>query len=418
MNTSTHIREETNMQPSSIMHDAPEIAEIDRYVKAESIEQLNDIEFTTDTENISQSTAVGDYSIETSPCCVDQVESSESDTVKTVNENIDTSELIMSDECVSNNIVSPNQAVQNSDLMLVGDNLDVTDNDIETEKIEITDHTECSIQQIVVDHETTTDSLYESPATAIPETTCNDGVPETLMQKVDEISHSMSKNVHEETISDEFSDAIIKPGETNKNILDQVGHLTRNLHNSLRELGYDKRLESLVSEVPEAQDKLTYVATKTEQAAERVLNATETTMPIQEKLSSDATNLREKWKSALEEQRTQPNTEKFKQLLIETLSFIDKVPEQADATNAQLMEIMMAQDFQDLTGQVIKKITYMVQRLEHDLVQLLLANVPHTNKQKVANEGLMNGPVTNPEKSADTVSNQDQVDDLLASLGF
>lgn len=78
----------------------------------------------------------------------------------------------------------------------------------------------------------------------------------------------------------------------------------------------------------------------------------------------------------------------------------------------------MAQDFQDLTGQVIKKITHMVQRLEHDLVQLLLANVPPANKQKVINEGLLNGPVTNPEKSSEAVTNQDQVDDLLASLGF
>ena len=78
---------------------------------------------------------------------------------------------------------------------------------------------------------------------------------------------------------------------------------------------------------------------------------------------------------------------------------------------------MMAQDFQDLTGQVIKKVTHMVQSLEKDLIDLLLANVPN----KIAastDEGLMNGPVTNPEKRNDVVSSQDQVDDLLASLGF
>ncbi|SET32285.1 chemotaxis protein CheZ [Nitrosomonas marina] len=244
-------------------------------------------------------------------------------------------------------------------------------------------------------------------------------VPETvLMQVVDEMSHSINTDPLQETVDSKTAGVTTRSNEEDRNILDQVGCLTRNLHNSLRELGYDKRIESLVSEVPEAQDKLAYVATKTEQAAERVLNATETTMPIQEKLSLEATQLSEKWKLAFEEQRLQPNTEKFKQLLIETLSFIDRVPEQTDATNAQLMEIMMAQDFQDLTGQVIKKITHMVQRLEHDLVQLLLANVPPANKQKVINEGLLNGPVTNPEKSSEAVTNQDQVDDLLASLGF
>ena len=205
---------------------------------------------------------------------------------------------------------------------------------------------------------------------------------------------------------------------TDKKVIDQIGQLTRNLHDSLRELGYDRRLEAIAAEVPEAQDKLSYVATKTEQAAERTLNATEIAMPIQDKLSADAIHLSEKWKQAFEIQQTNPDTEIFKTLLIDTLQYLDKVPEQTNATNAQLMEIMMAQDFQDLTGQVIKKITHMVQSLEKDLIDLLLANVPAKKNTVVADEGLMNGPVTNPEKRNDVVCNQDQVDDLLASLGF
>lgn len=203
---------------------------------------------------------------------------------------------------------------------------------------------------------------------------------------------------------------------SDKKVLDQIGQMTRNLHDSLRELGYDKRLEAIASEVPEAQDKLTYVATKTEQAAERTLNATEIAMPIQENLSGEATHLSGRWKQALETQQVNPDTELFKVLLIDTLQYLDKVPEQAGTTNAQLMEIMMAQDFQDLTGQVIKKVTVMVQRLEKDLLDLLLANIPA--KKVSEEEGLMNGPVTNPEKRTDVVCNQDQVDDLLASLGF
>lgn len=204
---------------------------------------------------------------------------------------------------------------------------------------------------------------------------------------------------------------------TDKKVIDQIGQLTRTLHDSLRELGYDKRLESIAAEAPEAQDKLSYVAAKTEQAAERTLNATEIAMPIQEKLSTDAIHLSEQWKEAFEAQQAKPDTEKFKILMIDTLHYLDNVPAQASATNAQLLEIMMAQDFQDLTGQVIKKITHMVQSLEKDLIELLLANVP-AKKAAAEEEGLMNGPVTNPEKRSDVVSNQDQVDDLLASLGF
>lgn len=245
-----------------------------------------------------------------------------------------------------------------------------------------------------------------------------DVIPEIVITEAVEAITSSVVDVNEEKdLSKEIAE---NKSEANKTIIDQVGHLTRTLHNSLRELGYDKRLESLAAEVPEAQDKLSYVATKTEQAADRTLNATEIAMPIQEKLSSEASQLSEKWKSAFEEQKAQPDTEKFKLLLIETLSYIDKVPERADATSAQLMEIMMAQDFQDLTGQVIKKITAMVQKLEQDLLQLLLANFPPEKRQAHTEDGacLMNGPVTNPEKNPDTVSNQDQVDDLLASLGF
>ncbi len=203
---------------------------------------------------------------------------------------------------------------------------------------------------------------------------------------------------------------------TDKKVIDQIGQLTRNLHDSLRELGYDRRLEAIAAEVPEAQDKLSYVATKTEQAAERTLGATEIAMPIQEKLSASAVHLSTQWKQALETQQNNPDTEKFKTLLIDTLQFLDNIPEQTNATNAQLLEIMMAQDFQDLTGQVIKKVTHMVQSLEKDLIDLLLANVP--SKISPTDEGLLNGPVTNPEKRNDIVSSQDQVDDLLASLGF
>ncbi len=245
----------------------------------------------------------------------------------------------------------------------------------------------------------------------------------SMKAKTDKVSQERTKSKKSIKLADTSITFTMKDIEgnkliiTDKKVIDQIGQLTRNLHDSLRELGYDKRLESIAAEVPEAQDKLSYVATKTEQAAERTLNATEIAMPIQEKLSTDAIHLSKQWKQALETQQTNPDTEKFKLLLIDTLQYLDKIPEQANATNTQLLEIMMAQDFQDLTGQVIKKITHMVQSLEKDLIDLLLANVP-TKKNSIADEGLMNGPVINPEKQNAVVCNQDQVDDLLASLGF
>lgn len=176
-------------------------------------------------------------------------------------------------------------------------------------------------------------------------------------------------------------------------------------------------MESIAAEAPEAQDKLSYIAIKTEQAAERTLNATEIAMPIQEKLSADAIHLSEQWKQALEMHQSNPDTEKFKTLLIDTLQYLDKVPEQTNATNTQLLEIMMAQDFQDLTGQVIKKVTHMVQNLEKNLIDLLLANVP-AKKNITTEEGLLNGPVTNPEKGMMSYVIKTRSTTCLQALGF
>jgi len=94
------------------------------------------------------------------------------------------------------------------------------------------------------------------------------------------------------------------------------------------------------------------------------------------------------------------------------------VPTQTEATSAQLMEIMMAQDFQDLTGQVIKRITDMVQGMEGQLLKLLVENAPAERRVAAESRGLLNGPVTGADLHGDVVTSQSQVDELLESLGF
>src|SRR5450759_4670672 len=176
-------------------------------------------------------------------------------------------------------------------------------------------------------------------------------------------------------------------------VISRIGQLTRMLQDNLRELGYNKLLEKAASTIPDAQDRLAYVAVMTEQAAERSLNATEIAKPIQDKLAADAAGLSARWQQLFDSQSSvQLDTDAFKSVVAQTRSYLDDVPKRANATNVQLLEIMMAQDFQDLTGQVIKKITEMVQNLEHELVQLLLDNIP-ADKWGEASAGLMNGPV-------------------------
>ncbi len=200
-------------------------------------------------------------------------------------------------------------------------------------------------------------------------------------------------------------------------LINQVGQLTRTLHDSLRELGYNKRLEEAASKIPDAQDRIAYVAQMTEQAAERALNAIEIAKPIQDKLAADATALSKLWEQFDASSSGQLDNDAFRHLVAQTRSYLNDVPNHTSATNVQLTEVMMAQDFQDLTGQVMKKITKMVQGLEQELLRLLMNNVPADKKEEI-NEGLLNGPVVNSTGRTDVVVNQDQVDDLLASLGF
>jgi chemotaxis protein CheZ len=195
----------------------------------------------------------------------------------------------------------------------------------------------------------------------------------------------------------------------------QIGHLTRKLYDTLKELGYDRALEKVVrSDIPDARDRLNYIAAMTEQAAVRALTAIEAARPLQEKLESRAAELLGRWQ-ALYDNRL--SVEEFKQLAKETRDYLHEVPGHTRQTNAQLLEIMMAQDFQDLTGQVIKKVIDMAQQMEQGLLQLLWAATPAEKKAEVG-AGLLNGPVINAGGRSDVVTSQEQVDELLESLGF
>ncbi|MGV8933137.1 MAG: protein phosphatase CheZ [Gallionellaceae bacterium] len=195
-------------------------------------------------------------------------------------------------------------------------------------------------------------------------------------------------------------------------VFNEIGHLTRALHDSLRELGYDKKLQNAASSIPDARDRLNYIASMTQAAAERVLNATEATQPLVEKMEAGAKNLSKDWQKLFDNKMS---VDEFKALAAQTQAYLLEVPRQTRQASANLTEIMMAQDFQDLTGQVIKKIMDVTQSLEQQLLALLVHNAPPSIK---LDPGLLNGPVINSDGRADVVTTQAQVDDLLESLGF
>jgi chemotaxis protein CheZ len=135
---------------------------------------------------------------------------------------------------------------------------------------------------------------------------------------------------------------------------------------------------------------------------------------VQDALLADTTNLSGRWDKMF---ANQLSVEEFKALASDTRSFFNGAPAKVKLTNDQLMEIMMAQDFQDLTGQVIKKVVELAQNLEKQLVSVLIETMP-ADRKAAAPEGLMNGPVITSEGRTDVVTSKTQVDDLLESLGF
>ncbi|MES2259034.1 MAG: protein phosphatase CheZ [Pseudomonadota bacterium] len=201
-------------------------------------------------------------------------------------------------------------------------------------------------------------------------------------------------------------------GAGDKPMFERLGGIVRLLHDSLRELGYDKALTEASSQIVDAQDRLEYVASLTEQAANKVLNTLDDGMPAQDVLSKKSKEMENRWADLF---AGKLSIDQFKTLAGDSRAFASAVSEATEAEKARLLEIMMAQDFQDITGQLIKKVVIITKTVEHELAELLRDNAPPAVREKIAQkeESLMSGP------SAPAVAlNQDNVDDLLADLGF
>ena len=192
--------------------------------------------------------------------------------------------------------------------------------------------------------------------------------------------------------------------------------MTRKVHDTLRALGSDTSLQDAVLSMPDVRQRLDYITQMTEQAASRVLNATDIAQPLQDRIQNGSEALTARWDKLF---ANEMSVEEFKTLAHETRDFLASTSQDAKSVSEQLLEIMMAQDFQDLTGQVIKKVVDLAQTLEKQLLGVLLEITPPEKLVASAkSDGLMNGPVINAGDSQDVVTNQEQVDDLLDSLGF
>lgn len=201
----------------------------------------------------------------------------------------------------------------------------------------------------------------------------------------------------------------------------ELGKLTRELHETINSFRLDARIVDLTQkEIPDAKDRLTYVISMTEQAANRTLDAVEQSLPLSAQLQARAVALRAPWQQA-----RQNANGALHGVGDEIEAFIDEVENDAIVLQRNLSDALLAQDYQDLTGQIIRRVITLVQDVEHNLVGLVrlsgqrLGSAPlPADAQSVPVAVALEGPRIPSLDKTDSLKGQDDVDDLLSSLGF
>ncbi len=206
-------------------------------------------------------------------------------------------------------------------------------------------------------------------------------------------------------------------------LFEQLGHLTRHLHTSLQEFRLDPRIPALAEkDIPDARERLNYVIDMTDKAANKTMDAVDACMPLSDKLSDNIQAVLPAW-NALMTRKIEIG--QFKILCHQLDDFMKTAAEDSETLRGLLTDILMAQDFQDLTGQMIRKVIALVQEVETQLIEILTifgdqsptSGSTSQNQQPERNIEA-EGPIINKELRNDVVNSQDDVDDLLSSLGF
>jgi chemotaxis protein CheZ len=208
------------------------------------------------------------------------------------------------------------------------------------------------------------------------------------------------------------------PAAASPEVFQQLGLITRQLHDTLTQLGVMPRLQEAANGLPDARSRLSYIAKKTGDAADKVLNSVDMAKAEHQSISDQTRAIA----AAIVADPVKAVATGA------VMNFVSDVEASTARIDSHLTDIMMAQDFHDLTGQVVAKVVSLATDLEDSLVKLLVqaAPVEQTSKlmahiappEPVVDTASLNGPVVNPEGRTDVVANQGEVDDLLASLGF
>lgn len=177
----------------------------------------------------------------------------------------------------------------------------------------------------------------------------------------------------------------------------QLSELTDNLHQTLDELDDQTLLMQTKHDIPDATERLEYVIRTTEEASSNTLDKAEQALQYLDKLALIEADLPPEFLQTLE------------------------------LAKASLTDIMLAQSFQDLTGQVLNRVIFVIGSLEQSLIQLIenagydFHSIPEREKsdeESFAEQMKGVGPNVTQKSKQDMVASQDDVDSLLDDLGI
>ncbi|HAD48907.1 MAG: protein phosphatase [Idiomarinaceae bacterium] len=207
----------------------------------------------------------------------------------------------------------------------------------------------------------------------------------------------------------------------NDKLFTSVGQLTRDLHEALQDFQLDPRIVQLTEDdLPDAQNRLQYVIQKTEDAANRTMDAVEACLPMADDMHQKIDRLMPQWQKLMD---NDIQLDEFKSLCHGVDDVLKSCGSNMPQIHSLMTEVLMAQDFQDITGQVIRRVIQLVEDVEKNLIELLKLfgdDAKKVTKQepKAADKNQAEGPIIDADKRDDVVHGQDDVDDLLSSLGF
>jgi len=199
-------------------------------------------------------------------------------------------------------------------------------------------------------------------------------------------------------------------------LFSELGKLTRELHNAISSFHLDVRLTDIAEqEIPDAKERLNYVIDMTDKSAHKVLNLVEDSLPLADDVCSTAHALQELWRRFMAKDMS---VEEFREVAFQLKDFFVQVEDSSKQLKSNLSEVVMAQDYQDLTGQIIRRVINLVQDVENNLVNLIRISGGEQLPSEPVPERQLAGPAVPNVDTEDQLSGQDDVDDLLSSLGF